>query len=290
MAYTADGVPLSAGDAVITDPADPRLAGYAHLTDRAARDRIEPRLGVFVVEGALALGQLLASSYRAQSILAATNRAGPVAKLVEGLDAPLYVAAPEVLRAVAGFDVHRGILALGERRPVPESGAVLEATAGSPVVIVEGVSDHENLGAIFRNAAAFGAGAVLADPTTCDPLYRRSIRVSLGHALRVPFARLSPWPAALADLRRAGWTTMALTPSLDAEPIDAVAARDLSVNGRTPERVALLVGAEGPGLRPETLAAADRQVRIRLADGVDSINVATALAIALHWLGAAGRV
>ncbi|MDQ2726131.1 MAG: RNA methyltransferase, partial [Actinomycetota bacterium] len=123
----------------------------------------------------------------------------------------------------------------------------------------------------------FGAGAVLMDPTTCDPLYRRSIRVSLGHVLRVPFAPLEPWPAALADLRSAGWTTVALTPAAEAEPLDRVTSAGLGP-------VALLVGAEGPGLAPGTVAAADRRIRIPLAAGVDSLNVATATAIALNHL------
>jgi tRNA G18 (ribose-2'-O)-methylase SpoU len=149
--------------------------------------------------------------------------------------------------------------------------------------VLEAVNDHENIGALFRNAAAFGVDAVVLDPTTTDPLYRRSTRVSLGHVLRVPFARVldGEWPAALDKLRTAGFTTVALTPDADAETLGRlVAAR--------PPRVALLVGAEGPGLSAPALAAADRRVRIPMAPGVDSVNVATAAAIALsalHGLG-----
>lgn len=259
------------------------MAGFVGLTDRVARERIEAELGLFVVEGALALQQLIESVYPVHSVLVATNRLAQVERLAPAPDrggAPLYVAVPEVLVAIAGFNVHRGILALGVRRALPDPESVLAAAAANGrrcVVVLDGVNDHENLGAIFRNAAAFGAAAVLADPTTCDPLYRRSIRVSSGHVLRVPFARLELLPGGLEILRRTGWTVVALTPTARAETIDQLA-------GDPPDRVALVVGAEGPGLRPEILGAADRRVRIPMAGGVDSLNVATAAAIALHRL------
>jgi tRNA G18 (ribose-2'-O)-methylase SpoU len=150
--------------------------------------------------------------------------------------------------------------------------ALLEGVATA--VIVEGVNDHENLGAIFRNASAFGAGAVLLDPTCCDPLYRRAVRVSMGHVLRVPFARLEPWPAALAGVSQRGFTVVALDPSA-AKPIEAL---------QCPGPVAVLAGSEGPGLSEAARTAADECVRIGMAAGVDSLNVATALAIALHRL------
>jgi len=142
------------------------------------------------------------------------------------------------------------------------------------VVVLEGVNDHENIGAIFRNAAAFGVDAVILDPTTADPLYRRATRVSLGHVLRVPFARVERWPDALGELRELGFTTLALTPSRDADPLGAVVAGP-------PARLALVLGAEGPGLTTSALASVDRRVRIPMAEGVDSVNVATAAAIAL---------
>ena len=149
----------------------------------------------------------------------------------------------------------------------------------SRVLVLEGVNDHENVGSLFRNAAAFGVDAVVLDPTTADPLYRRATRVSLGHVLRVPFARVSEggWPAVLDDLRAAGLTTVALTPSREAEPLSRLVADALP-------RVALLVGSEGPGLSSTALAAADRRVRIPMAAGTDSVNVATAAAIALAAL------
>ena len=264
----------------ITDPDDPRLVGYTALTDRVARQGIESDLGVFVAEGLGALEQLVASDFPVESVLVATNRVARVAPVLRGCPAPLYVAEPSVLAAVAGFNIHRGVVALGRRQPDADPRRLLAAaTAGGArvVVVTEGVNDHENLGAIFRNAAAFGAGAVFGDPSTCDPLYRRSIRVSAGHALRVPFARLQPWPAALSDLGSGGWTTVALTPEAGAEPLDRFASAGA-------DRVAIMVGAEGPGLSAGALAAAHHRVRIPLAAGVDSLNVATAVAIALHRL------
>lgn len=184
------------------------------------------------------------------------------------------MAPPEVLAEVAGFAVHRGVVGLGERRPFPDPWALVAAT--DLAVIVEGVNDHENLGALYRNAAAFGVGAVLLDPTTADPLYRRCLRVSMGHALRVPTARV-PWPEALDRLRGEGWAVLALTPDPAAEDLRTAAAGLAGAR-----RVALVVGAEGPGLSAAALAAAGRKVRIPMAASVDSLNVATAMAVALY--------
>ncbi|MDQ6784567.1 MAG: RNA methyltransferase [Actinomycetota bacterium] len=268
----------------IADPYDPRLAGYVGLTDRQLRRQIEGTAAVFVAEGPLAVEQLVASRFEVASVLVGARHLDRVRGLLAATAAPLYVTSAEVLAAVAGFNIHRGVVALGRRRPDPDFHDVLADAAASgarTMVVTEGINDHENLGAIFRNAAAFSVGAVLMDPTTADPLYRRCVRVSLGHALGVPFARLHPWPGALAHLRAEGWTTVALTPAAGAESLDGVAGARL-------RRVAVLLGAEGPGLRAETLDAADRRVRIPLAKAVDSLNVATAAAIALHHL-AAGR-
>ena len=189
--------------------------------------------------------------------------------------APLVVRPEAEVAEVAGFDVHRGVLAAADRLPPP--GAADLVAAADLVVVVEGVTDHENVGALFRNAAAFGAGAVLLDPTTADPLYRRSVRVSLGHVLRVPWTRLTSWPGAVHNLAEQGFAA-------DAEPIGPVAdalgrAAAPGVDGR---RVALVVGAEGSGLSEAAMAAPARRVRIPLAHGVDSLNVATAAAVALH--------
>lgn len=250
----------------VDDPDDPRVAEYVGLTDAELRKR---RPDVFVVEGVVAIRRLAASPFPVRSALVTANRV----KDLPPLDAPVYVAGQEVMNRVAGFDIHRGALAAAERLPPADVAAVL--AQARLVLVIEAVSDHENMGALFRNAAAFGVDAVLLTPDCCDPLYRRSVRVSVGHVLHVPFASV---PDPVSVLREHGISTWALTPDPAAEPIDTV----------TPvPRTALLVGAEGPGLRPETLAAADHRVRIPMAAGVDSLNVATAAAIALHRL--AGR-
>ncbi|HEX6421123.1 MAG TPA: RNA methyltransferase [Acidimicrobiales bacterium] len=251
------------------------LDDYRALNDPARRREVERRGGYFVVEGLLALEVLLTSPYPVRSVLADERQARRVEALVGGR-APVIVRPRHEVAAVAGFDFHRGVLAAADRLPLP---AAADLVAGARlVVVVEGLGDHENLGALFRNAAAFGADAVLLDPTTADPLYRRSVRVSLGHVLRVPWTRLAPWPTGLRQLRDRGIAVLALTPDPGAEPIDDLAAPTL------PGPVALVVGAEGPGLTGAALAAADRRVRIPIAPGVDSLNVATAAAIALHRL------
>jgi tRNA G18 (ribose-2'-O)-methylase SpoU len=230
---------------------------------------------VFIVEGRLALEAVLASPYPLRSVLALRRRLSVVGELHLPDGVPVYVVEEDVMAAVTGFDVHRGLLGVASRLPPLVPGELL-ATLPSPlVVVVEGVNDQENLGVIFRNAAAFGAGAVFLDPTCADPLYRRSVRVSLGHVLRVPFARLEPWPASLALLGEAGFAVLALTPAPTAEPIGPVSDE---LRG---SRVALVVGAEGRGLSPAALDVC-RLVRVPMMAGVDSLNVAAATAVALH--------
>lgn len=243
----------------VDDPADPRLADYLDLRDADLRRRGD----AFVCEGILPLRRALAQRWPLRSVLLAERRAE--AFVDELVDVPTYVATQAVLDHVVGFALHRGVVAIAERRPNPDLDDLL-ATAAT-VVVLEGVNDAENLGAIYRNAAAFGAGAVLLDPTTADPFNRRTVRVSLGHVLAVPTARLPVWPP---ELDR---PVIALTPAPGTEPVSVLDDLD---------RVALLLGAEGPGLSDAALAAADRRVRIPLAAGVDSLNVATALAIGLH--------
>jgi tRNA G18 (ribose-2'-O)-methylase SpoU len=261
-------------DGPVADPLD----DFRALNDPESRRRVERRGGYFVVEGLLALEALVHSPYRIRTVLAAGRKADAVRALV-GERAPVLVRNDDEVAAVAGFRFHRGVLASADRRPLPPVAEVI-AGAGR-VAVAEGLVDHENLGALFRNAAAFGVGAVLLDPTTADPLYRRSVRVSLGHVLRVPWTRLDPLPGGLAGLRDAGFTAVALTPAAGAEPLAALAAEAAA---DATARLALVVGAEGSGLTAATLAAADRRVRIPLAPGVDSLNVATAAAIAFHAL------
>ncbi|MGH9225911.1 MAG: TrmH family RNA methyltransferase [Acidimicrobiales bacterium] len=229
-----------------------------------------------MVEGPLAIRHLLASPFPVRSLLVTDRGWQDLAPDLAGVDAPAYLVTQPQMERICGFDFHRGALASADRLPPADPLAV--AAQADVLLVVEGVNDYENLGALFRNAAAFGAGAVVLDPTTCDPLYRRVIRVSVGHALRVPFARVEPvnWPSTLGRLReKAGYEVIALTPSAEAEDVRGVAP-----GGRR----ALLVGAEGHGLSPAALAAADRRARIAMAPGVDSLNVATAAAVALHHL------
>jgi tRNA G18 (ribose-2'-O)-methylase SpoU len=258
----------------VNDPDDPGMADYLHLTDAVLRRRVEE--SAFIVEGTLAIDRLLESAYPVRSLLVTAAKADRYAEL----DAPVYVADQAVMNEVAGFDIHRGALASAARLPLPALDAAIADVR--LVVGVEGVNDAENMGALFRNARAFGAGAVVLTDDCCDPLYRRSVRVSLGHALHVPFTRTD----SLDRLRHCGFTTVALTPHPDAEPLEAIAASrsDQSDQPDQPERIAILVGAEGEGLRQETQEGADRRVRIPMAGGVDSINVAAATAVALYAL------
>ncbi len=257
----------------IHDPADPRIAAYTAVRERDLVGRGDG----FIAEGEVVLRVLLGAGARARaaSVLVAERRLARLAPLLEPMaaDTPVYAAGQAVMDAIVGFHIHRGILAHGIRPPDPGAAALL---AGLPpralALALFGVSNHDNMGGLFRNAAAFGAGAVLLDAACCDPLYRKAIRVSVGAALQVPFARLSPGEDALAALEAAGFVPLALTPA--GEPLSAV--------GR-PARAALLLGAEGPGLPPDVLARA-RRVAIPMAAGWDSLNVAAASAVALHEL------
>ncbi len=249
----------------VDDRDDPRVADYVDLRDGRESE-------VVIVEGPTALEQLVGSPFPIRSVLCLAKRLDRVRGILGDAAPTVFVAPEPVLRATVGFDLHRGVVASADRAPTVTPPEVL-ATARR-IAIVERLNAHENLGALFRNARGLGVDAVLLDPETADPLYRRAVRVSMGHVLRVPFARLEPWPAALRDVSAAGFTVVALTPAGEV-PIDEVSA---------PDKVAFLFGAEGPGLGGAALAAADVRARIDMADGVDSLNVATAAAIAFHAL------
>jgi tRNA G18 (ribose-2'-O)-methylase SpoU len=270
----------------VTDPTDARLADFVALNDPATRRRVERAGDYFVVEGTLAIERLLAlPRWEVRSLLLLPKGADRLAELLAGRDVEVAVADEEVLRSVVGFDLHRGALA-SVRRQAPTPAADLVAGSTGPgassalLLAVEGVNDHENLGALYRNAAAFGLEAVLLDPTCADPFYRRSVRVSLGHVLAVPTGRLDPLPAGLDALHSVGATTVALTPGA------SLALHDLDAKSLGDGPVVVVVGAEGPGLTGATLAASTHRVSIAMADGVDSLNVATAAALALnHFRG-----
>ncbi|HEX2576799.1 MAG TPA: RNA methyltransferase [Aquihabitans sp.] len=261
----------------VTEAGHPLLADFVALGDPATRRRVERDGGYFVVEGTLAIERLLAlPRWTVRSLALLPRVADRLAPLLATTGAPVAVAPEAVLREVVGFDLHRGALASVERVPAPPAAALLPARG--LVVVAEGVNDHENLGALYRNAAAFGAAAVLLDPTCADPFYRRSVRVSLGNVLAVPTGALGPLPDGFGELHAAGVATVALTPGGDRELAD-LTRRELGDGA-----VAVVVGAEGPGLAAGTIAAARHRVRIAMAPDVDSLNVATAAAIALHHL------
>ncbi len=260
-------------DITITDASDPRLADYARLTDPQFRIRDEVQRGYFIVESAEPLRTALdvIEPERVRSVLITPERHDALREALAPVADRVLLASRDVVREIVGFNLHRGVLASIDRVAVPTLDTVL--STARLIAVAEGVNDHENLGALFRNAAALGVDGVVLDPTCADPLYRRSVRVSIGHVLTVPWTRAERWPDALGTIRRAGFTMAALTPAADAVPIDQLASRY-----RAP--IALLIGAEGPGLSEAALAAADVRARIPMRPGVDSLNVATAAAIA----------
>jgi tRNA G18 (ribose-2'-O)-methylase SpoU len=283
----------------VDDPDDPRLDLYRDLNDPAGRFRVEVDEGVFVVEGRLAVERLLTSDYSVRSLLVDDHQLSAARDLVAVTRArgvPVFVGTRSVVAGTVGFALHRGVVAVATRPPPLSTARLLADAVGSPhrkerprvIAALEGLNDHENIGALFRNAAAFGVAGVLLDPTCADPLYRRSIRVSVGHVLRVPFARLAPWPTALDEVRAADFVIAALAPRPATDTEASVASlAELSVRMSGPDHpigVALLLGAEGPGLSDAALAASHVVVPIPMADGVDSLNVATAAAIAFHAL------
>jgi tRNA G18 (ribose-2'-O)-methylase SpoU len=255
----------------ITDPADPRLDDFRDLSDADVRP---DRRGVVIAEGTSVVQRLLGSPYPVRAVVGVEAKLHALAPVIAESGAPCLLVDKWVLSEAVGFRVTRGVLASADRPP-PKDPRQLLASARR-VVILEQLNDFENLGALFRNAAAFGIDAVLLDPRTADPLYRRSVRVSMGHVLRVPFARLpEPWPDSLDLVRNAGLRLLAMTPRSSARSL-----RSLPV----PPRWAAMVGAEGDGLTEAALAAAEDQVRIPMAPGVDSLNVATAAAVVFAHL------
>jgi len=248
-------------------PDDPRLSDYVGLSDPQLRRRLEAERAFFIAESPLVVQALVRSGRTIRSVLVTPAQHAAIAGTLADVDAPVYVASPDVLRAVVGFDLHRGAVASGARWPLPSVSSVLDGSRR--VAVVQKLGDHENLGGVFRNAAAFGIDAVLLDAECADPLYRRCVRVSIGHVLTVAWTRLD----SLDDLRRVGFTLLALTPDADARPLDTVV---------WPPRCALLIGSEGPGLSHEWLASADERIRIPMRPAVDSLNVATAAAIAFY--------
>ena len=266
----------------ILDPTDERLADYVSLTDVALRSRHEPSKGLYIAESSTVLRRALGAGHRPRSVLLSPRWLPDLVTMLaslpdDGTTVPVYVAEPDVLAAITGFHVHRGALASMHRPPLESVHDLLSAARGGTgarrVAILEDIVDHTNVGAIFRSAAGLGVDAVLVTPRCADPLYRRSVRVSMGTVFQVPWTRLETWPGGLADLRAAGFTVAALALADDAVSLDDLVAAP-------PEHLALMLGTEGDGLSRGAVEAADVVVRIPMAGGVDSLNVAAASAVA----------
>nr|WP_307795822.1 RNA methyltransferase [Amycolatopsis sp. 195334CR] len=260
----------------VHDPADPRLDDFRNLSTADRRPDRPGGRGFVIAEGTVVVRRLLESPYPVRALLGVERRIEELGEELAPADVPAYVTPAQTMADVVGFHLNRGVLAVADRAPQP--GAPELIAQARTLAVLEGVGDHENLGSLFRNAAALGIDGVLLGPGCADPLYRRSVRVSMGNVLRVPFARLEPWPEGLGLLREHGYRVAALTPRPG-----SVSLREVRGLGK----VALLVGSEGPGLTEEALAAADLAVRIPMAAGVDSLNVATAAAVAFYELGGA---
>ena len=255
---------------------DPRVADYTQLTDVHLRKIREPAEGLYIAESSRVLRRALAAGHRPRSFFLAEKWLADLADVFEQYpDVPVYVGPAALLEEITGFHLHRGAMAAMHRpAPVP----LPELLAGARrVAVLEDIVDHTNVGAIFRSAAALGLDAVLVTPRCGDPLYRRSVRVSMGTVFQVPWARLENWPADLAVLRDHGFTVAAMELTDDAVDVDELAARN-------PEKLALVLGTEGAGMSPETLAAVDLAVKIPMRPGVDSLNVAAASAVAFWEL------
>ena len=267
----------------ITEPDDPRIEVFQGLRDHVLRRQRElpggDMAGFFIAEGDIVVERALRAGYRLESMLVDGKRSKPFPATIPD-DVPLYACAPAVLQRITGYHLHRGVLACFRRRELLEFD---DAIAGArTVVVLENINNPTNLGVILRCAAGLDVDAFLLDPTCCDPLYRRSGRVSMGEAYSTPYARLAPFPQGLEPLRAAGYRLIALTPAEDASSLD-----DLTIEAD--ERVALMLGSEGPGLSSEALQAADIAVKIPMSGDVDSINVGSAAAVAFYGLRLARR-
>lgn len=285
----------------VDSPDDPRLSDYTGLTDVGLRRTREPAEGLFIAEGEKVIRRALRAGYRMRSMLLSAKWLDVMRDVIDEVDAPVYAVTPELAERVTGYHVHRGALASMQRKPLPAASAVLDAArrgaavepasdrtgsgtmsplgprkdAGQRIALFENIVDHANLGAAFRNAAALAVDAVILTPSCADPLYRRAVKVSMGAVFQVPWTRLTSWPEDVELFRENGFVTAALCLSGKSITVDELAARRY-------EKLVLMFGTEGDGLSPEALRAADEQVRIPMAAGVDSLNVAAASAVALY--------
>jgi tRNA G18 (ribose-2'-O)-methylase SpoU len=267
----------------ITDPADERVRDYFSLTDVALRKKVEPERGLYLAESEKVIRRAIDAGHRPRSFLMGKRWLTDLADLVkqaESSGVPVYVAEAAVIQAMTGFHLHRGALASMHRPPLLAPTVLLENALlkdASRVVILEDIVDHTNIGAVFRSVAALGVDAVLITPRCADPLYRRAVRVSMGTVFQVPWTRLAPWPDGMQVLRDHGFTVAAFALGDGATTLDELAADP-------PERLALILGTEGEGLSRRAIGEADLVVKIPMAGGVDSLNVAAASAVAMWAL------
>lgn len=259
----------------VTDPADSRLDDYRDLTDVALRRVREPKGGLYIAESAKVIARACAAGHIPRSVLVQRRWVDGISEILGASDTPVYVVPDVVAEQVTGYAVHRGALASMHRPEQPPLGDILRDA--SVVLILEDLIEHTNIGAAFRAAAGMGAGGVLVSPRCADPLYRRSVRVSMGTVFQVPWARFDDWTDAAAELHAAGFEIAALALSDDAIALDAYAAD-------RPEKIALVLGTEGDGLSRTAIDVADVVVTIPMRGGVDSLNVASAAAVALWAL------
>ncbi|WP_145943664.1 TrmH family RNA methyltransferase [Corynebacterium glyciniphilum] len=271
----------------VTDPTDTRLDDIRDLNSSDKRPDLPGGKGLVVAEGNLVVPRLAASRFPVRQVVGFAHRLDQlrdaaasdpeVARGLEGV--PFYEVSRDVLADAAGFDMHRGLVATADRVEEPSPQTVLDGLPpdNRVIAVLEGVGDHENIGALFRNAAGLGVGAVLLGAGCADPLYRRVVRVSMGHVLRTPFAHIgarpTTWQRGLADLQSRGYRVVAMTPNTDTTLSDAVGGAD---------KVAVMVGAEGPGLTEHAMRAADVRAKIPMSAGTDSLNVATSAAIGFY--------
>ena len=269
----AAGAPISVDDA-----SDPRIEEFIGLRDADLRRRRESPggdlEGIFIAEGDIVVARALRAGYQMRSVLVDASRTQPLPELLP--DVPVYAAGPDLVLKITGMGVHRGCIASFDRRPVPTPAEVL--LGAIRVVVLENLTNPTNLGVIARSAVALGADALILDPSCCDPLYRRASRVAMGEVFGLPYAYTGRFPGGLDVVTDAGFALLALTPDPSAESID-------DVTFRPDEKVALVLGAEGPGLTEATMERVGRRVRIPIHGGVDSLNVAAAAAIACYTLG-----
>ncbi|MBL4591719.1 MAG: RNA methyltransferase [Phycisphaerales bacterium] len=273
----------------IHDANDPRIRVFcsqrdawlraAHNPDVSSEADEDQHQGLFMGEGSLVVEHLIESPYSIESVLVGTNRIGALGGLLGRVpgSVPIYCADQPMLESIVGFPMHRGLLACGRRLPTDSLDALIVSCR--VLVVLEDLANHDNIGSVFRSAACLvgeGVGVVLS-PRCCDPLYRKALRVSMGHALRIPFAVMDDWPGGLRRLSAAGFRVVAMSPGQESEDI-------CDYRGQPGERLALLLGAEGPGLSTDALANADKRVRIEQARNTDSLNISVACAVGLHRL------